>query len=204
MTRRSWFQSILGGDEGEGYFFGFQLLIHAFGKDDLRARLAEVISDPDGALEDVEAKRRYIKRVVGVLLEQEPYWSQVFWDYKTDRAEAETEFESWAAELSANAATEGEEMGSAIDGAYRLSNEKDYVAVTIILNLSAPFPPADIGDETLYWQTATIGKLVRGLLLINPETIQADGVFVIPGNGEDGLSDADLLTGGWSYLRVLT
>ena len=204
MTRRSWLQSILGGDKGEGYFFGLQLLIHAFGKDELRARLAEVISDPDGALEDVEAKRRYIKRVVAVLLEQEPFWAWVFWDYKTDGAEAEAEFESWAAELSASTATESEEMAGAVDGAFRLSNEKDYVAITIILNLSAPFPPADISDEKLYWQTATVGKLVRGLLLINPETIHADGVFIIPGNSEDGLSDEDLLTGGWGYLSVLT
>ena len=204
MTRRSWLQSILGGDEGEGYFFGLQLLIHAFGKDELRARLAEIIADPDGALEDVEAKRRYIKRVVAVLLEQEPYWSQVLWDYKTGRAEAEAEFESWAAELSASTATESEEMGATVDGAYRLSHEKDYVAVTIILNLSEPYPPAEIEDETLYWQTSTIGKLVRGLLLLNPETILSDGVFVIPGSSEDGLSEADLLTGGWSHLRVLT
>jgi len=76
--------------------------------------------------------------------------------------------------------------------------------VTIILNLSEPFPPAEINDETLYWQSGTIGKLVRGLLLINPEAIMADGVFIIPGNNEDGLSETDLLTGGWSYLRVLT
>jgi hypothetical protein len=195
---------LLGGEGGAGYFFGLQLLIHAFGKDDLRARLAAIISDPDGALEDLEAKRRYIKRVVAVLLEQEAYWSQVFWDYKTERAEAEAEFESWAAELSASTATESEELGETVDGAYRVSHEKDYVAVTIILNLSAPFPPADIGDESLYWQTSTVGKLVRGLLLVNPETILADGVFIIPGNSEDGLSDEDLLLGGWSYLRVLT
>jgi hypothetical protein len=195
---------LLGGEDGEGYFFGLQLLIHAFGKDDLRARLAAIIADPDGALEDLEAKRRYIKRVVAVLLEQEAYWSQVFWDYKTDRAEAEAEFESWAAELSASTATESEEMDATVDGAYRVSHEKDYVAVTIILNLSAPFPPADISDETLYWQTSTVAKLVRGLLLVNPETILADGIFIIPGNSEDGLSDEDLLIGGWSYLRVLT
>jgi hypothetical protein len=204
MTRRSWLQSILGGEDERGYFFGLQLLIHAFGKDELRARLAEIISDPDGALEDLEAKRRYLKRVVAVLLEQEPYWSQVFWDYKTGRAEAEAEFESWAAELSASTATESEEMGEGVDGAYRLSHEKDYVAVTVILNLSEPYPPAEIDDESLYWQTATVGKLVRGLLLVNPETVLADGVFVIPGSSEDGLSDEDLLTGGWSYLRVLT
>jgi hypothetical protein len=204
MTRRSWLQNLLGGGGQEVYFFGLQLLINAYGEDTLRARLAEVISDPDGALEDIEAKRRYIKRVVALLLDQEPYWSQAFWDYKTQRAQAEAEFESWAAELSANTATESEEMDGTVDGAFRLSNEKDYVAVTIILNLSEPFPPAEIRDESLYWQSGTIGKLVRGLLLVNPEAIIADGIFIIPGNSEDGLSDADLLTGGWSYLRVLT
>jgi len=204
MTRRSWLQNLLGGGGPEVYFFGLQLLINAYGEDTLRARLAEVISDPDGALEDIEAKRRYIKRVVALLLDQEPYWSQAFWDYKTERAQAEAEFESWAAELSANTATESEEMDGTVDGAFRLSNEKDYVAVTIILNLSEPFPPAEIKDESLYWQSGTIGKLVRGLLLVNPEAIIADGIFIIPGNSEDGLSDEDLLTGGWSYLRVLT
>jgi hypothetical protein len=204
MTRRSWLQSILGTDQQEVYFFGLQILIHAFGEDTLRTRMAEVISDPDGALEDTEAKRRYIKRVIALLLDQEAYWSQAFWDYKAGRAESEAEFESWAAELSANTATEGEEMDGSVDGAFRLSSKKDYVAVTIILNLSEPFPPAEIKDEALFWQTATIGKLVRGLLLINPETIIADGVFIIPGNKEDGLSEEDLLTGGWSYLRVLT
>jgi hypothetical protein len=76
--------------------------------------------------------------------------------------------------------------------------------VTVILQLSEPFPPAAIDDESLYWTSATIGKLVRGLLLVNPEAILADGVFVVPGSPEDGLSEEDLLTGGWSYLRVLT
>ena len=202
MSRRSWLKGILGSEEQEVYFFGLQLLIHAFGEDKLRAQLAEIISHPDAAMEDIEAKRRYLKRVVALLLDQEPFWSQVFWDYKTNRAEAE--FESWAAELSANTATESEEMDGTIDGAYRLSNKKDYVAVTIILNMSEPFSPAEIDDESLYWQSGTIRKLVRGLLLINPEAIIADGVFVIPGNSQDGLSEEDLLTGGWSYLRVLT
>ena len=206
-TRRSWLKSasqMFIRDEAEVYFFGLLILIHAFGVDTLRARFAVVISDPDGAQEDVEAKRRYIKRIVALLLDQEPYWSQVFWDYKTDRKEAEAEFESWAAELSAGTATEQEEMGDTVDGARRLSSDKDYVAVTIILELSEPFPPAAIDDESQYWTSSTISNLVRGLLLLNPESILADGVFVVPGSSEDGLSEEDLLTGGWSYLRVLT
>lgn len=206
-TRRSWLKSateMFIYEEPEAYFFGLQILINAFGEDTLRARFAEVIADPDGAVEDVEAKRRYIKRVVALLLDQEAYWSQVFWDYKTDRKEAESEFESWAAELSASTATEHEEMGEVVDEAQRLSTDKDFVAVTIILQLSEPFPPAAIDDEAQYWTSTTIGQLVRGLLLVNPESILADGVFVVPGSAEDGLSEEDLLTGGWSYLRVLT
>ena len=204
MTRRSWFENVFGGDEPQVYFFGLQLVIHAFGEDKLRAQLSEVIADPDASLEDVEAKRRYIKRVVAVLLEHEAFWSQVFWDYKTNRAEAEAEFEAWAAEISASTATETEEMSGAVDGGHRVSNEKDYVAVTLILNLSEHYPPAEVDDEALYWQTQTISKLVRGLLFINPESILADGVFVVPGSSDDGLSEEDLLTGGWSYLRVMT
>jgi hypothetical protein len=206
-TRRSWLKSaseMFIYREPEVYFFGLQILINAFGEDTTRARFAEVIADPDGAVEDTEAKRRYIKRVVALLLDQQAYWSQVFWDYKTDAKEAEAEFESWAAELSAGAATEHEEMGEEIDNAQRLSTDKDYVAVTIILQLSEPYSPAAIDDEALYWTQSTIESLVRGLLLLNPEAILADGIFVVPGSPDDGLSEEDLLTGGWSYLRVLT
>ncbi|GAC1396748.1 MAG: hypothetical protein NVSMB56_11730 [Pyrinomonadaceae bacterium] len=190
------------GHNSDEYFFGLQLVIRAFGEDTLRVRLAEVIAAPESGLESVEAKRRYMKRIVGVLVEQEPYWSQVFWDYKTGD-EAASEFDSWAAELSATTATETEELADKVDNAYRVSNEKDYVALTIILLLSEPFPPAEIEDETQWWTSVNIGKLVRGLLRVNPETILADGVFVVPGNANDGLSDEDLLTGGWSYLRVI-
>ena len=206
-TRRSWFRRASEAfiiKEPQAYFFGLQVLIHAFGQDTLRARFSEVIEDPDGAREDAEAKRRYLKRVVALLLEQEPSWSQVFWDYMIDTKEAEAEFESWAAELSASTATEQEEIGQEVDGVERLSSDKDFVAVTVMLLLSEPYPPAAIDDESHYWLKSTISNLTRGLLLVNPESILADGVFVIPGSPEDGLSEEDLLTGGWSYLRVLT
>lgn len=204
MSRRSWFGSLMRGDQPDRIFLGIQLVIHAFGEDTLRAKFAEVIADPDGTHEDVEAKRRYIKRVAALLLDQRPYWSQAFWDYKTDREEAEAEFESWASEISASSATVDEEIAEGVDGAYRLSNSKDYVAVTLIFLLSEAYPPAEIDDESQYWTGTTLDNLVKGLQYINPETLVADGVFVVPGTSEDGLSEQDLLTGGWSYLRVLT
>jgi hypothetical protein len=204
MSRRSWLKNLFGSkSEEECYFLGIQLVIHAFGEDTLRTRLAQVISDPEGEMEDVEAKRRYIKRIVALLLDQEAYWSQAFWDYKTDPEEAVAEFETWAAELSATTATEHEEVDQGVDGAYRLSSKKDYVAVTLIFNLNEPYPPAEIEDEMLFWRKETLTNLIRGLLLLNPESIMADGVFVVPGTSEDGLSEEDLLS-GWSHLRALT
>ncbi|MCS6805098.1 MAG: hypothetical protein RMM98_17275 [Acidobacteriota bacterium] len=204
MTRRSWLKSLFQSQEDAIYFFGLQLIIKAFGEDTLRARLAAVINDPDGAQQDVAAKRRYIKRLVALLLEQRPYWHQVFWDYIAGRDQAEAEFDSWTAELSAMMATEHEEIDQTVDGMFRLSHDKDYVAVTIALLLSEPYPPAEIEDESLFWRSETIAQLVNGLLYLNPETILADAVFVIPGSPDDGLSEEDLMTGGWSYLRVLT
>lgn len=201
---RSWFSSLFGSKSEECYFLGIQLVIRAFGEDALRAHFAQVIADPEGAMEDIEAKRRYIKRIVALLLDQEPYWSQTFWDYKTDPEESKAEFDTWATELSASTATEEEEIGTEVDGMRRLSKAKDYIAVTVIMQLSERFPPAEIDDEAHFWRRETLVNLVRGLLYINPETILADGVFVVPGSPEDGLSEEDLLTGGWSYLRALT
>ena len=48
MSRRSWLKNLWGDDQPERYFFGLQLVIHAFGEDTLRARFAAVIADPEG------------------------------------------------------------------------------------------------------------------------------------------------------------
>lgn len=204
MSRRSWFSRMFTNSDPV-HFIGIQLIIKAFGEDTLRRRLSTVIADPDGQMQDVEAKRRYIKRIVALLLEQEPYWTQAFWDYKTDPAESEEEFSTWATELAASTATVEEEMGTDVDGMRRLSMRKDYVAATIIMNLSVPFQPAEaVPDDVIAFRRETLRTLVNGLLFIDPETILADGIFVVPGNSDDGLSEEDLLAGGWEYLRILT
>ncbi len=202
MSRRSWFARLFLKDE-EIYFFGVQLVIRAFGEDTLRRRLATVVADPDGDLQDVAAKQRYLKRIVALLLEQEPYWTHTYWEYVTG-AEGQRMFEEWSAELSASSATEDEEVGDDVDQIRRLSNRKDYVAATILLLLSVPYLPGEaVTDERRYWQRETLRALVNGILYVNPETILGDAVFIMPGSPEDGLSEEDLLTGGWSHLRVI-
>ncbi len=202
MSRRSWFARLFLKDE-EVFLFGIQLVIRAFGEDTLRRRLAAVVADPDGDLQDAAAKQRYLKRIVALLLEQEPYWTHAYWEYVPGE-EGRRMFEEWSAELAASSATEEEEVGQEVDHMRRLSNRKDYVAATILLLLSVPYAPGEaVTDERRYWQRETLRSLVNGILYVNPETILADAVFVMPGSAEDGLSEEDLLTGGWSHLRVV-
>jgi hypothetical protein len=199
----SWFSKIFGGkSEVEPSFFGIQLLIKAFGEDTVRAKLANVINQTEENLEDAAAKRRYLKRIIAVLIEQEAFWSQTFWDYKVGSEAAAAEFDTWYSEIAASTATEHEEFGQ-VDGAYRLSNKKDYVAITLIFQFATRFTAAEIEDESNYWKHQTIKELLNQLLLVNPENILADGVFIIPGSSEDGLSEEDIMTGGWSYLHII-
>jgi hypothetical protein len=199
----SWFSKFFGGkSEAEPSFFGIQLLIKAFGEDTTRARLANVINQTEENLEDIAAKRRYLKRIIAVLIEQEAFWTQAFWDYKVGADAAAAEFDTWYNEIAASTATEHEEFGQ-VDGAYRLSNKKDYVAVTMIFQFATRFVAAEMEDETLWWKHQTIKELINQILLVSPENILADGVFIIPGSSEDGLSEEDILTGGWNYLHVI-
>ena len=60
-----------------------------------------------------------------------------------------------------------------------------------------------ITHEDAYFLKETFSALVQGLTSIDPQAIQADGIYIIPGNAADGLSEDDLLGPGWEYLRLL-
>ena len=51
------------------YFFGLQIAIKCFGEDTLRARFAHVIEESRTADENVQEKRRFLKRFVALLEE---------------------------------------------------------------------------------------------------------------------------------------
>jgi hypothetical protein len=77
------------------------------------------------------------------------------------------------------------------------------VAVTILLLMDQPYTYGEIDDEDLFFKRGTLALLISNLVRIHPGSLQADAAFVVPGNADDGLSDDDLLTEGWSYLREL-
>ena len=186
------------------YFFGLQIAIKSFGEDTVRARFAHVLEDEHQADEDVQEKRRLLRRFVVLLEENDLFWTYGYWDYLDEREAATTEFNSWASEIEGSMAIEEEEMGAQVDDVRRTSSRKDYVVVTLAFLLDQPYAPAEaITHEDAYFLKETFSALVQGLTSIDPHAIQADGVYIVPGNAADGLSEDDLLGPGWEYLHLL-
>ena len=60
--------------------------------------------------------------------------------------------------------------------------------VTLVFLLDQPYAPAEaITHEDAYFLKETFSALVQGLTSIDPHAIQADGVYIVPGNAADGL-----------------
>ena len=195
----SWFSP--GGPKS--YFVGVQVVIQCFGEDTLRARLMALMNEERVQGETVEEKRRFLKRLVALLLETEPYWTYGYWDYQQGAQKAVGEYQSWVSEIEASIATEDEELGATVDGLHRTSVTRQYVVVTVLFLLDSPYAPAEVENEDDFFKRGTFHELVGNLSAINPHNIRADATYVVPGNPEDGLSDDDLATEGWSYLRPL-
>jgi hypothetical protein len=186
------------------YFFGLQIAIKCFGEDTLRARFARVIEESRLADENLQEKRRFLKRFVALLEESGLFWSYGFWDYIDAPETAAQEFNTWVNEIESGMATEEEELGEAVDDLRRTSNRKDYVVVTLLFLLDAPYAPAQqVATDDEMFLKETFMALVQGLASLDPRTIQADAAYVVPGNADDGLSEDDLYGPGWEYLRML-
>jgi hypothetical protein len=205
-SRRGVFRSLrrLFQGRGEGpCFLGLQLVINCFGEDNLRKHLVELISAERDQNETPDEKRRFLKRIVALLIEVEPFWAYGYWDYIDDPERAAAEYRTWLSEIETAIATEEEEVGEEPDGLHRYSAERKYVAVSLLFLLDAPYPPAEVDDEDLFFKRTTFTGLVENLPKIDPRAVQADATFVVPGNPDDGFSDDDLNTEGWMYLREL-
>jgi hypothetical protein len=188
-------------------FFGVQVVVTAFHNDPLRRRLHQAIAGGQ-ARQSLQDKRRFWKEVTAILNEAMPVFEMGFWDLiRGDRAEAE--FETWTSEIEGSLATEQDEMGAAADETIRLSSDKRHVLCTLIALVAA----GSNSDQTLgercdipeaqWWTRQTFARLIGTFPLLNFANVEADAVYLVPGNDRDGLSTEDLHGGGYEYLRPL-
>ncbi len=188
-------------------FFAVQIAIRAFHKDPLRARLHQAISRAPRE-QTLFEKRTFWKEISALVNEAMPVFEYGFWDLVRG-GNAQEEFETWCSEIEGSLATEGQEMGGAADEVNRLSADKKYLLVSMLLLVErGSNSDLTLGDrcdlpESEYWSRQTLARLVATIPLLNFATVRADAVYLVPGNEEDGLSDDDLHAGGYEYLKPL-
>jgi hypothetical protein len=189
-------------------FFGIQVAAQAFFKDDFRARLHQAVARGD-AEQSLADKRQFWKRITAIVNEAMPVFEYGYWDLiREDKAEAE--FETWCSEIEGSLATTPEEMGTAADEVNRASSDKNHVLVTMAFLLERD----SNSDHTLgercdlpesQWSTRqTYAHLIASIPLLNFANVQADAIYIVPGNDTDGLSTDDLTGEGYDYLKPLT
>ena len=219
-------RSFLGGrgaGDDHALFFGLQLVIQIFGSDQLRARIHRLIEAEDET-DSADEKRRFMKSVASMLIENQYAWEYGFWEFSADADHAIKSFNQWRNEIEASMATEAEEMGE-IDRLHRFSDQKEYLIVSLLMLIDNSDEPVsdDVGDyrfrptysqlalpfrqlcegfdESEYWRSETFERLLNGIRALDPRVIERDGIYVYPGSEQDGISSFDLLSDeGWKYL----
>lgn len=205
-------------------FFGIQLVVQVFGGDELRSRLARLIEAEDET-DSASEKRRFIKSVASLLIENQYAWEYGYWDFQADADTAISNFNQWRNEIEASMATEGDELGGEVDRIHRFSDQKEFLIVSLLMLIDNREEPVedDIGDyqfrptytqlvqpfrtmienlpEGEYFRPATFKQLLQGLQSLDPRALERDGIYVYPGTAQDGLSSMDLIGDeGWKYL----
>jgi hypothetical protein len=202
MDRRSFLKRIFGSRKVHRSFFALQVVIEA-GRSGLRRKLHNHI-DREGEETPTE-KKKFYKGLVSMLVDAEPFFEYGFFEYQTDPDKAHDLFKHWVNEIEASMATEDTETDSEVDGFHRMSSEQQYVAVSILLLIDGPHPldGQPLSENELYTRQG-ISKLLESIKKIDFERAEADAVFIMPGNDQDGFSSLDFADEGWSYLRVLS
>jgi hypothetical protein len=220
-------RSFLGGRgsrNDHALFFGVQLVIQIFGSDQLRARIHRLIEADDDS-DSADEKRRFMKSVASMLIENRYAWEYGFWEFSSDADHSIKSFNQWRNEIEASMATEAEEMSGEIDRLHRFSDQKEYLIITLLMLIDNSDEPVsdDVGDyrfrptysqlalpfrqlcegfdESEYFRPDTFESLLDGIRALDPRVIERDGIYVNPGTEQDGISSFDLLSDeGWKYL----
>jgi len=203
-NRRGFFGRIFGKREVRQSCFAVQLVINAYGDEELRQKIHDLL-DEDIDERPIE-KKRFYKRLAAVVEEAEPFYEHACFEYEDRDGYAQPCFTEWVSEIEAEIATEDEETGDEVDGHARLDSEKRYIVFSMIFLLSGPHPYADKydGDDQDHYTRKILAELVDSVNYIDFDSVVGDACFLVPGNNKDGFSWSDLADEGWGHLKMVT
>lgn len=203
MNRRSFLKRLVG-KRPERVLFAVQVVLDQIAREGIRSELHALIAEP--APQSDAERHRFYRRFVAVLLSAEPYFEYGYWEYVDDDKVVRDSFREWVTEIEASLALEAEETGSEEEAELRIDTSRQYIACSIILAVRDPLdevePYLKLDDELLSRQA--LGELLGIIPSLDFSRVEADAVYLAPGNEEDGFSSMDLADEGWAYLLPLS
>lgn len=128
------------------------------------------------------------------------------WDYFDDDAKARRDFDMWCGGMITEEGARKSPSG--VVGPYR--GEPRYLTFTMAF-LLVQGTPTDIALRGLcnipkdrLWQRQTLSRILNGMGVINFASVKGDVMYLIPRDGDWGLTADDLTAKKFEYLRMLS
>jgi hypothetical protein len=143
-----------------------------------------------------------LRRVAGLLIENEPLFEKGCWDFFEDDTRSLRDYEMWSKGMTT-------EEGARKGPSGTPSGEPRYMTFTIALLLAAGTPCSrqmavlcDVKEPDL-WKKETFVRILRGLSKVSFAAVKSDVLYLIPGDGDWGLTAGDLEMPKFEYLRKI-
>lgn len=127
------------------------------------------------------------------------------WEYFDDTPRANDMFDNWLAGMTKKETAR--QAPSGVADPYR--GDPRYLTFTMVFSLVRPSPTSaamarlcNIGEQHL-WRRDVFGRLLEGMGVINFASVISDVMYLVPRDGDWGLTVDDLAQPKFHYLRVL-
>jgi hypothetical protein len=143
-----------------------------------------------------------LRRVAGLLIENEQLFEKGCWDFFDDDARAQKDYDMWSKGMIT-------EEGARKVPSGMPAGEPRYMTFTIALLLKGGTPCArqmsvlcNVREPDL-WKRETFVTILRGLSKVSYAAVKSDVLYLIPGDPDWGLTEADLKLPKFEYLREI-
>jgi hypothetical protein len=183
--------------------FAIELCLRLEPNDSLRERLRDLVTRHPAA-SSPGAKWQLLRRLADLLVEHAQLFEKGCWDFFDDDEKALKDYHMWSYGMISEEGARKMPSGRPV-----ASGEPRYMTFTISLLLKADTPCArelgaicDIPEAEL-WKRKTFVRILKGLSKVSFSAVKSDVLYLIPGEPEWGLTEADLQAEKFEYLRKI-
>lgn len=143
-----------------------------------------------------------LRRVAGVLIDNERLFEKGCWDFFDDDGRALSDYDMWSKGMTT-------EEGARKTPSGKPGAEPRFMTFTIALLLAGGTPCAHemaklcTVREADLWKRETFVRVLRGLSKVSFSAVKSDVLYLIPGAEDWGLTEADLQQPKFEYLRQI-